>query len=145
MSEQASGPSIPSALLCEDIRQEKHNKLSLVGVYLGRTIVVPEFPAHLRSLFFLWVVEGLPEGHVESTHRVIRADADEEEVVFRSLASVESKKGIPAVIAVGYGGLKFTEASRYVSVFQLEHGDVPPFTHTLEFGVDANPDMFDFD
>ena len=46
------------AVFCEDIREEKSGKFTLVGVF-GGDIIVPSFPATVRAAFFLAVRSNL--------------------------------------------------------------------------------------
>lgn len=40
------------AVLCEDVREEKTRKVSLIGVF-GGDVVVPQFPAQIRIAFYI--------------------------------------------------------------------------------------------
>lgn len=50
----SDGLSVELALACEDVREEKGNKLSLMGVFSG-DIIVAEMPAQIRIAFYFAV------------------------------------------------------------------------------------------
>jgi hypothetical protein len=60
------------ALLCEDIREEIGNKLSIMGLYTG-DIYVGEFPASIRFAF-LFSFENYDERHKEVDVQIFQDD-----------------------------------------------------------------------
>lgn len=54
------------SIICDDVREEKNNKFSLMGVY-GNEIVFNRVPALLPKLFFLLMLEDVKERFHEVT------------------------------------------------------------------------------
>jgi len=85
------------ALYCDDIREEKTNKLTLVGVY-SADLYVSEFPAVLPKLA-IFVTLATP---VEEPFRQleIKLKLDDEVIANISTSQEELKKGIGAIAEV---------------------------------------------
>ena len=54
-------PKFEYSMICDDIREEKGNKLTLVGVY-PHNILVPNFPFTFAKLCFLFSYKGVKSG-----------------------------------------------------------------------------------
>jgi hypothetical protein len=91
-------PSEVQLVLCEDVRVEVNNKLSLNGWFVGNKINVANIgPGFFVPLTFLVLIEGEAAGQYDLKMSVSNAMGN---TVFSQTTPIEKRSGMPAVHVV---------------------------------------------
>ena len=93
MSLQLNGYSIESALLCEQIRQEIQNKVSIVGVF-SSNIVVGQFPSTFPITIYL-EIDAEVAGEIELNVKLISPGSNRVEVKIMGEIALPGRSYIP--------------------------------------------------
>src|SRR5437867_1978542 len=124
-----------TSLLCDDVRQELGNKLSLMGVY-GDSIIVPEVPAVLPRLFLFKSFQG-GQGDYKIVLDLITLDKTSvfQEVVLKDFGTVTANSGWNGVL--GVAPVRLDKVGEYKALVTLigakdsvSHVYAHPFTVT---------------
>ncbi len=119
-------------ILCDDIREEKGGKLSLIGIY-SKSIVFKEVPTIYPKLCLAIFAEGLKE--VVSDIKVVLKTPKSDDVVVKLKAPPElsSNENIALAIPISPFSVKTTGQAK----FHIYFGDAKRPSLTHEFEIDA--------
>ncbi len=101
-------------IICDDIRMEKGNKVSLMGIY-GNQMLVAEFPFRFARLGFVQRWTNLPDG--QKFRVVFRGEGFkgltvEGEIQYKS--SGEPKQSNDTNIVLNFNGIVFPKPGRFI-------------------------------
>jgi hypothetical protein len=137
MESQLEFPQYLDTLICDDIRQEVNNKLSLIGVY-GDKIYVKDFPYTFGKFCAYQSFRG---GRGKFTATILFVDSEGKELT-RSpeipLDIPHDEKPRRVVFAVGVGSLKFDKAGTYEIRTALNGKDISKYVFSIEKAPNAN-------
>ena len=107
------------AIVCDDVRDEKGNKLSLMGIY-QRNIIVEKFPSVLKQLTIAVFLDDLiePFSEIHFTGKFPKA----EDVKISVKAPPGIKKGQSASMVFGIAPFKLNRAGN--ATFEIRFDDL---------------------
>jgi hypothetical protein len=131
MESQLEFPQYVDTLICDDIRQEINNKLSLIGVY-GYRIYVKEFPYTFGKFCAYQSFRG---GRGKFTATIVFVDSEGKEMTRSPEMPLDISHDDQLrrmVFAVGVGPLKFDKPGTYEIRTALNGKDVCKYVFSIE-------------
>jgi len=135
----SKAPAHVWTVMCDDIREEKYNKVSLMGLY-GPDLFLRGLPGALPKLAFFVIVQG-GNGNQKLSFSLVDPDGalmvgGEAELSIPEDAKEDQRGNLPII----FGPVVFRREGPHRFEMRLE-GEERPFS-SLVFNVAANPNVF---
>ena len=116
------------AIVCDDVRDEKGNKLSLMGIY-QRDIIVDKIPSVLKQLTIAVFLEDIKEpfSKIHFTGKFPKS----EDIKHSIKAPPEIKKGQNASIVIGFAPFKFNATGSVILEIRFDNLKRPSYIKKL--------------
>lgn len=123
-------------ILCDDVRNELGNKISIMGVY-GREVIVNKIPAFLRQLALVIILEDIikPFEHVKV--KFFLPGAEPANLAIHAPGNLQRGSNNTMVIAIG--GIKISAPG--TAKYEIYFSDRNKPDIEYEFSIKENPDI----
>ncbi|RJQ56374.1 MAG: hypothetical protein C4530_14610 [Desulfobacteraceae bacterium] len=122
-------------IICDDVREEKGNKISLMGLY-QKNIIVSVLPTILKQLFVIVTLVDVVIPFSKLTMKV-RLPGVKKPLILVNVAK-ELKKGSDATLIFGFAPLKITEIGIAEFAFYFDDTKRANFIHKIEIQKNEN-------
>jgi hypothetical protein len=127
-------PKLVYSMICEDIRREVGNKISIMGVFISGQILVPVFPFTFRSLFFHLVFDVIKNG-TEVEMQLLDPDGKTIININKSSIGIPTTKMKPkgCILEPGFINLKVEKEGTYTLL--VTFGEDDKATQEMTFDI----------
>lgn len=117
-------------IVCDDVRDEKGNKLSLMGIY-QRDIVLPQIPGMMKQLTIVLFLEDLKEtfSEIHLTGKLPKS----EDIKLSIKVPAGMKKGQGVSMVFGISPLKISAVGKAKLEFRFDKSKRPNYVREIEF------------
>jgi len=123
------------SIVCDDIREEINNKVSLMGVY-GKEIIFNQLPAILPKLYFLIMIEDVSKKFSEVTLTLKLPGSKTQ--IFKRPTPPKLKTGLNLNLIFGFSPFKVEKAGE--ARFEVRVGDSKRTNYVHKLGISKGKD-----
>jgi uncharacterized protein (UPF0218 family) len=118
MIQLSHGLSVELAIACEDVREERGNKISVMGMFTDQ-VAVAEFPADIRVAFFFTVRS--PE--IQNVPLKVRVTVDGEEAGLAVVHLVYTTAAKLANVILPMGAIRLQDEGHFAISMRVEDSE----------------------